>query len=246
MLFTAFNTFMSDLYGDRHYKERIREYCSHNNIQVNSTGILWGTQELEHGGICVFTIIYNRECELSPKGSSRFPAIASPGKRRKVTRNFDWDSLYECCQLFRSFYDGTEYYYYPELFLIATNLCNVEKGKRVFMDILNSPQNLQYMAYHERNWSVTLNTIIKSDYQPQSCDRCQYADSCNHLKNMILTATGYGLGTLWIANTCFAYNELMDFIGTDSQLTGIVAVGFADEAPDKRPRKPFEEIVEYR
>ena len=27
-------------------------------------------------------------------------------------------------------------------------------------------------------------------------------------------------------------------------LTGIVAVGFADEAPDKRPRKPFEEIVE--
>ena len=29
-------------------------------------------------------------------------------------------------------------------------------------------------------------------------------------------------------------------------LTGIVAVGFADEAPDKRPRKPFEEIVEYR
>ena len=122
MLFTAFNAFMSVLYGDRHYKERIREYCSHNNIQVNSTGILWGTQELEHGGICAFTIIYNRECELSPKGSSRFPAIASPGKRRKVTRNFDWDSLYECCQLFRSFYDGTEYYYYPELFLIATNL----------------------------------------------------------------------------------------------------------------------------
>ena len=40
--------------------------------------------------------------------------------------------------------------------------------------------------------------------------------------------------------------ELMDFIGTDSQLTGIVAVGFADEAPAKRPRKPLEEIVEYR
>ncbi len=63
---------------------------------------------------------------------------------------------------------------------------------------------------------------------------------------MILTATGYGLGTLWIANTCFAYNELMDFIGTASQLTGIVAVGFAYEAPAKRPRKPLEEIVEYR
>ena len=66
------------------------------------------------------------------------------------------------------------------------------------------------------------------------------------IENMILTATGYGLGTLWIANTCFAYNELMDFIGTDSQLTGIVAIGFANEVPAKRPRKPFEEIVEYR
>ena len=66
------------------------------------------------------------------------------------------------------------------------------------------------------------------------------------IENMILTATEYGLGTLWIANTCFAYNELMEFIGTDSQLTGIVAVGFADEAPAKRPRKPLEEIVEYR
>ena len=30
------------------------------------------------------------------------------------------------------------------------------------------------------------------------------------------------------------------------RLTGIVAVGFADEAPAKRPRKPLEEIVEYR
>ena len=54
------------------------------------------------------------------------------------------------------------------------------------------------------------------------------------IENMILTATGYGLGTLWIANTCFAYNELMDFIGTDSQLTGIVAIGFANEVPAKR------------
>ena len=66
------------------------------------------------------------------------------------------------------------------------------------------------------------------------------------IDNMILTATEHGLGTLWIANTCFAYNELVDFIKTDNQLTGIVAVGFANEAPAKRPRKPFTDIVEYR
>lgn len=66
------------------------------------------------------------------------------------------------------------------------------------------------------------------------------------VENMILTATGYGLGTLWIANTCFAYEDLVDFIGTDNQLTGIVAVGFANESPSKRPRKQFKDIVEYR
>mgnify|MGYP000810286542 FL=1 len=66
------------------------------------------------------------------------------------------------------------------------------------------------------------------------------------VENMILTATSYGLGTLWIANTCFAYNDLIDFIGTEHQLIGIVAVGFANEKPAKRPRKPFKDIIEYR
>lgn len=40
--------------------------------------------------------------------------------------------------------------------------------------------------------------------------------------------------------------EEIDFIGTDCQLTGIVAVGVANEAPAKRPRKPFADIVEFR
>ena len=62
----------------------------------------------------------------------------------------------------------------------------------------------------------------------------------------VVSSSRFRESGLWIANTCFAYNELMDFIGTDSQLTGIVAIGFANEAPAKRPRKPFEEIVEYR
>ena len=98
---------------------------------------------------------------------------------------------------------------------------------------------------------VVLNTNGKSPFIPvkedgrivEQCDALSIGAS---IQNMLLRAQELGLGTLWIANTCFAYNELMDFIGTDSQVTGIVAVGFADEAPAKRPRKPLEEIVEYR
>ena len=63
---------------------------------------------------------------------------------------------------------------------------------------------------------------------------------------MLLKATELGLGTLWIANTSFAYNELVSYIGTTSQLIGAVALGYADEAPYPRPRKSFDEVVEYR
>ena len=98
---------------------------------------------------------------------------------------------------------------------------------------------------------AVLNTNQKTPFDSIE-DEKRIVEICDSLsigaaiENMILTATSYGLGTLWIANTCFSYNELIDFIETDSQLTGIVAIGFANETPAKRPRKPVADIVEYR
>lgn len=66
------------------------------------------------------------------------------------------------------------------------------------------------------------------------------------IENMLLKATELGLGTLWIANTCYAYNELAGFIGTDAQIIGAVALGYANEAPFPRPRKSLDEVAEYR
>ena len=98
---------------------------------------------------------------------------------------------------------------------------------------------------------VVLNTNGKSPFIPvkedgrivEQCDALSIGAS---IQNMLLRAQELGLGTLWIANTCFAYNELIEFIGTDNQLTGIVAVGAANEAPPKRPRKALRDVVEYR
>ena len=66
------------------------------------------------------------------------------------------------------------------------------------------------------------------------------------IENMLLRAEELGLGTLWIANTCFAYRELTEYLETDKQLVGAVAVGYADEKPGERPRKGLEDMVEYR
>ena len=98
---------------------------------------------------------------------------------------------------------------------------------------------------------VVLNSNGKSPFIPvkedgrivEQCDALSIGAS---IQNMLLRAQELGLGTLWIANTCFAYNELIEFIGTDNQLTGIVAVGAANEAPPKRPRKALRDVVEYR
>lgn len=66
------------------------------------------------------------------------------------------------------------------------------------------------------------------------------------MENIILKAAELGLGTLWVANTCFAYEDLVEFLHTQSQLIGVIAVGYAAETPPARPRKALRDIVIYR
>ena len=77
----------------------------------------------------------------------------------------------------------------------------------------------------------------------ESCDSLSIGAA---VENMLLRATELGVGSLWIANTCFAYNELVREIGTKDQFTGVVALGYGDEAPAPRPRKAWADVVEYR
>ena len=66
------------------------------------------------------------------------------------------------------------------------------------------------------------------------------------VQNILLTATELGYGTLWIANTCFAYDELVNFIDIKGQLVGAISLGVPNEVPNQRPRKEFDEVVEFR
>ena len=66
------------------------------------------------------------------------------------------------------------------------------------------------------------------------------------IENMTLTATEQGLGSLWICDIYFAYEELTNWLNVDGQLLAALAVGYADEAPQSRPRKDISDLVEWR
>lgn len=98
---------------------------------------------------------------------------------------------------------------------------------------------------------VVLNTNGKTpftaiDNEKRIVEICDSLSIGAAIENMILAATEHDLGTLWIANTCFAYNDIVEYLNTEDQLIGIVAVGHSAEAPTKRPRKRMTRIVEYR
>lgn len=98
---------------------------------------------------------------------------------------------------------------------------------------------------------IILNTNGKNPFDEIDVDS-RFVEICDTLsigasiENMLLKATEIGLGTLWIANTCYAYKELTEYLETAQQLVGAIALGYADEAPMQRPRKKLEDIVEYR
>lgn len=62
---------------------------------------------------------------------------------------------------------------------------------------------------------------------------------------MLLNAEELNIGTLWIGNTCFAYQELMEHIGSTAELVGAIALRYKDKTPDMCPRKKIEEIILY-
>ena len=84
---------------------------------------------------------------------------------------------------------------------------------------------------------------IDTDHRvSEICDTLSIGAS---VQNILLTAAELGYGTLWIANTCFAYPELVEFTGMKGQLVGAISLGAAAESPAQRPRKDFAEVVEF-
>ena len=77
-------------------------------------------------------------------------------------------------------------------------------------------------------------------------DICNIQSVGAAIQNMLLTATEKGIGSLWICDTYFAYEELSNWLNTEGELLAAVAIGYPDEAPDARPRKKPEDTLQWR
>lgn len=113
----------------------------------------------------------------------------------------------------------------------AKNTLRIMKEAPVIIIVLNT------------NGTTPFSEIDADHRITEICDSLSIGAS---IENMLLKATELGIGTLWIANTCFAYPELAAYLKTEDQLVGAVAMGYADEAPMPRPRKALTDILEFR
>lgn len=94
----------------------------------------------------------------------------------------------------------------------------------------------------------TLGRNVLEDRSPED----RIADICNvqsigaSVQNMLLAAEDKGIGSLWICDIYFAYEELSRWLGCEGDLVAAVAFGYPEEAPGERPRKRMEDVVEWR
>jgi len=65
------------------------------------------------------------------------------------------------------------------------------------------------------------------------------------IQNMLLAAQDMGLGTLWMCDVWSAYEQLASWLGEPGQLVAAVAIGYPDEQPAARPRRPMSEVVRW-
>ena len=65
------------------------------------------------------------------------------------------------------------------------------------------------------------------------------------IQNMLLAAQSMGLGTLWMCDVWSAYQQLEAWLGESGELVAAVALGYPDEQPAARPRRPLSEVVRW-
>ncbi len=94
----------------------------------------------------------------------------------------------------------------------------------------------------------SLGKDILSELTPEEhiYEICNIQSISASIQNMLLAATEKGIGSLWICDIYFAYQELCKWLNSDGQLIAAIVFGYPNESPQARPRRKLDDIVEWR
>ena len=94
----------------------------------------------------------------------------------------------------------------------------------------------------------SLGKDILSELTPEEhiYEICNIQSISASIQNMLLAATEKGIGSLWICDIYFTYQELCKWLNSDGQLIAAIAFGYPNESPQARPRRKLDDIVEWR
>jgi len=65
------------------------------------------------------------------------------------------------------------------------------------------------------------------------------------IQNICLAAHELGLGSLWICDILYAYDALRKWMNVDAQMVAALSLGYPDESPGPRPRRPLDEVTTW-
>jgi len=65
------------------------------------------------------------------------------------------------------------------------------------------------------------------------------------VQTMCLASTALGLGSLWICDVFYAVEALTAWLGRQDCMICAVSLGYADETPEPRPRRPWQEVTTW-
>ncbi|GAK53051.1 nitroreductase [Candidatus Moduliflexus flocculans] len=65
------------------------------------------------------------------------------------------------------------------------------------------------------------------------------------IQNMLLAAQDMGIGSLWICDVFYAYEELCRWLGEETQMVAAVSFGVPAETPAARPRMTVDEVTRW-
>jgi nitroreductase len=133
--------------------------------------------------------------------------------------------------------------------MIQVMRAGMEAAKAQGRDLGSSPWTVQIMEKAPVTIFV-FNDDLESADQPYSIydligNSVEVQSIGAAIQNLLLAAHDMGLGTLWICDVFYAYQELCAWIGETHQLVAAVAVGYPDEEPNARPRKGVDEVTRW-